>query len=422
MEPDLVIAKPSPSAFTTIAFDYSSRRWFETCSCKPVPRGLPSSVKQLRNLKSTWTSTAYHFAGRRHGEVHTDRIVSRSRQLSGQHCGGDFNGDGKLDLVTANLVDLIGSVTILLGDGTGNFMAVSSATVGGNPSTVVVGDFNGDGRLDLAVSNQTPSIVTILLGDGTGNFSPTASSPAVGATPAGLAVGDFNGDGKLDLATANFTDNNVTILLGDGTGNFTPTASSPRVGAGPFDVAVGDFNGDGKLDLAVANKSSNNVTILLGDGMGNFSPNASSATATNALSVAVGDFNGDGKLDLAVTNFNWPRRHHSVGRRHREPYGRVVSNSRQLPAKRRGGRLQRGWAAGSRDRERKVQHGFHPLTTISTRAGCACHAGLRQPKHRYVRHSSSNDHEQRYSSTLPPCPSIPAPTAPTLRSRLTPVR
>jgi hypothetical protein len=213
---------------------------------------------------------------------------------------GDFNGDGRLDLAVSNSYD--GRVSILLGDGAGNFTLASSPFVGGSPYGVAVGDFNGDGKLDLAVAIEDLNTVAILLGDGTGNFT-LASSPATGGAPYSVAVGDFNGDGNLDLAVANagININTVSILLGDGTGNFT-LASSPATGRTPDSVAVGDFNGDGKLDLAVANLYSNTVSILLGDGTGNFTLASSPATGAYPNSVAVGDFNRDGKLDLAVAN------------------------------------------------------------------------------------------------------------------------
>jgi hypothetical protein len=216
---------------------------------------------------------------------------------------GDFNGDGKLDLAVANENNghaEDSTVSILLGDGTGNFSLVSSPTVGSEPESVAVGDFNGDGKLDLAVANFHSNTVSILLGDGTGNFT-LASSPATGGYPESVAVGDFNGDGKLDLAVANGGSNTLSILLGDGAGNFT-LASSPAAGNSPISVAVGDFNGDGKLDLVVANNGSDTVSVLLGDGTGNFTLASSPATGTAPWSVAVGDFNGDGKLDLAVAN------------------------------------------------------------------------------------------------------------------------
>jgi hypothetical protein len=185
------------------------------------------------------------------------------------------------------------------------FSAATKFAVGNNPISVAVGDFNGDGKQDLAAANGGSGNVSILLGDGTGNFS-AARNFGVGSTPYSVAVGDFNGDGKQDLATANagYSSNNVSILLGDGAGNFS-AATNFGAGAGPYSVAVGDFNGDGKQDLAVSNLASNNVSILLGDGTGNFSgPTNFDAGDNFQHSVAVCDFNGDGKQDLAVTNYN----------------------------------------------------------------------------------------------------------------------
>jgi hypothetical protein len=165
--------------------------------------------------------------------------------------------------------------------------------------------------VDLAVANLESNTVSILLGDGTGNFT-LASSPAVGDEPWSVVVADFNGDGKLDLATVNHCPNcesTVSILLGDGAGNFT-LASSPFAGISSIAVSVGDFNADGKPDLAVPSCSSVNctagaVSILLGDGTGNFTLESSVLTGPNTSPTAVGagDFNNDGQLDLAVASF-----------------------------------------------------------------------------------------------------------------------
>ena len=235
---------------------------------------------------------------------------------------GDFLGNGKLDLAVANSGD--STVSILVNDGTGKFTPAATPTVavGYSPLSVAVGDFLGNGKLDLAVANQfgtdqtrqSQGSVSILLGDGTGSFTPVASLP-VGYSPYAVAVGDFNGDGVLDLAVANWCGNDIncisagteSILLGDGTGSFSAAATSPiTVGDNPSSVAVGDFNGDGNLDLAVANFNDNTVTILKGDGAGNFAPATTSAVpvGVNPSSVAVGDFNGDGNPDLAVANFS----------------------------------------------------------------------------------------------------------------------
>jgi len=216
---------------------------------------------------------------------------------------GDFNGDGKLDLALGMQEDgNPGYVNVLLGKGDGTFTPVSSSpATGRTPGSMVVGDINGDGKLDLAVANYSDNTVTILLGRGDGTFlPPSGSTVRVGAGPTALALGDFNRDQKLDLVVANGTDNTLTILLGNGDGTFTPASSPPAPGS-PFGLAVGDFNGDGKLDLAVANFDVNTVTILLGNGDGTFAP-APSPPASKGPALAVGDFNSDGKLDLAVTN------------------------------------------------------------------------------------------------------------------------
>ena len=220
---------------------------------------------------------------------------------------GDFNGDGAPDVAVANACGKdahcatasSGSVTVLLGNGDATFTAAASPTTGRGPSSIAVGDFNGDGNLDLAVANELDFNLTILLGNGDGTFK-AAASPGTGFNPKSIAVGDFNGDGKLDLVTANSRSASLSILLGKGDGTFT-VASPVFLPIKPLSVAAGDFNGDGKLDLAVANYSSN-LTILLGNGDGTFIPTLSPVTGEGSQSVAVGDFNGDGKLDLAAAN------------------------------------------------------------------------------------------------------------------------
>jgi len=219
---------------------------------------------------------------------------------------GDFNGDGKLDLAVANNTD--GTVSVLLGDGNGGFTPApdSPFPVDINPSSLVVGDFNGDDNLDLAVANTTSSTVSVLLGDGRGGFTAAPGSPfPVGADPSGIVTGDFNGDGNLDLAVTNEGSANVSVLLGDGRGGFTPAPCSPvSVGPFPFGIVAGDFNGDSRLDLAVTNQGDGTVSVLLGDGSGGFAPAPGSLVSVGGepYAVAVGDFNRNGKLDLVVAN------------------------------------------------------------------------------------------------------------------------
>jgi uncharacterized protein (TIGR03437 family) len=213
---------------------------------------------------------------------------------------GDFNGDGRVDLASVSLDT--NKVSIFLGNGNGTFAApvdyATDRTFSG-PIVVLVGDFNGDGRADLAVlhSATAASTVSVLLGNGDGTFQ-TAITYPTGKSPAAMVVGDFNGDGIADIATANF-DNTVSILLGNGNGTFGAPASSAVVN--PNSIATGDFNGDGIADLVVVNFKLATVSVLLGNGNGTFQA-FSYPSGTDSTAVAVGDFNGDGRLDLAVLN------------------------------------------------------------------------------------------------------------------------
>jgi hypothetical protein len=211
---------------------------------------------------------------------------------------GDFNNDGKQDLAIGNYGD--NSVSIRLGDGNGDFSGTAKIKVGTNPQSVAIGDFNGDGNQDFAVANYNSNFVSIRLGDGTGHFA-NASNVDTGAQPYAVAVGDFNRDGKQDLAVSNSESNTVSIRLGDGAGCFT-NAPDVNVGAYPTWVAVGDFNHDGQQDFATANLSSS-VSIRLGDGNGNFNGTTDINIGGSTISVAIGDFNDDGNQDFAAAKY-----------------------------------------------------------------------------------------------------------------------
>jgi hypothetical protein len=122
-----------------------------------------------------------------------------------------------------------------------------------------------------------------------------------GSNPQAAAIGDFNGDGKLDLAIANATSNTISVLLGKGDGTFAPKVDY-ATGNTPQGIAVGDFNGDGHLDIALTNSGSNTVSVFLGNGDGTFQPKVDYATGNKPQGIAVGDFRGNGNLDIVVTN------------------------------------------------------------------------------------------------------------------------
>ena len=211
---------------------------------------------------------------------------------------GDFNGDGKLDMAVADVGD--NTVSILLGNGDGTFQSQSTFPTGVAPDAIVAGDFNGDGKLDLGVANFTDNTISILLGNGDGTF--TAGRTITGVnSPVAMVTGDFRSAGKLDLAVLDQADGLVSVFLGNGDGTFA-TKIDTSAGRSPSALVTGDFNGDGKTDLAVTNSGSNSVSVLLGNGDGTFFKRIDFGTGVGPSAIASADFNGDGRPDLAVTN------------------------------------------------------------------------------------------------------------------------
>src|SRR5438067_5212358 len=215
---------------------------------------------------------------------------------------GDFNRDGKVDLVVANYSDLI--VSVLLGDGNGTFQPKVDYAVDYGGSSVAVGDFNNDGKLDLVVTTSSGafgSAVGVLMGNGDGTFQPYLDYPTAYG-PYSVAVADFNGDGKADLATANYASGgfSVSVLMGNGDGSFQPHMDYGT--GGSRSIVASDFNADGKPDLAAADTFSSTVSVYLGNGNGTFEPPVVYGAGSQPDTVAVGDFNRDGKPDLATAN------------------------------------------------------------------------------------------------------------------------
>jgi hypothetical protein len=213
---------------------------------------------------------------------------------------GDFNGDGKQDVV---VIDGSGDGAMLLGNGDGTLQAPLSFNAGDSTQAVVVGDFNKDGKLDLAITASFSADLYVLLGNGNGTFQSPVPYGSAGAL--GIAVGDVNGDGNPDLVVANTNANTISVLLGNGDGTFQPEQTFPGAGAQPQAVVIGDFNGDGKPDLAftdITTFTSGNVFVLLGNGDGTFQTARSYNTGRFPMFAVASDVNNDGALDLIVVN------------------------------------------------------------------------------------------------------------------------
>jgi Ca2+-binding RTX toxin-like protein len=222
----------------------------------------------------------------------------------------DFNSDGNVDVASVHSGGYIvggnpvlrRQVSILSGDGKGNFGNERILPVGQDTAGIAAADFNGDGRSDLAISTSnlyaydSSASISVLLADGTGGFSAAGNFSAINSG-SDLLVADFNGDNKLDIATSG------GYLPGDGTGKFGTAVYS----ATSVQLAAGDFNGDGRVDFATdasGGYGPGGVSILLGNGTGHYSYPTMVTSGGTPRDIAVGDFNKDGKLDFATVSYS----------------------------------------------------------------------------------------------------------------------
>jgi hypothetical protein len=213
----------------------------------------------------------------------------------------DVNGDGKVDLISANTG--ANTLTVLTNNGSGGFTLASSPGSGG-AGMVVAADVNRDGKVDLVgVILGSPGSLLVLTNNGSGGFGSNATL-SVGIFPRWLTTADVNGDGAVDLISANQTPSTLSVLTNNGSGGFT-LASSPSTGdfTFPFSVTAADVNGDGKVDLITANGiSSGTLSVLTNDGSGGFALALSPVVGSFPHSVTAADVNGDGKVDLIGAN------------------------------------------------------------------------------------------------------------------------
>jgi FG-GAP-like repeat len=222
-------------------------------------RGIPDNLDHASGNPGDYTLTATVFGNGSASPTGTVSFLDTS--------------NANQSLATAPLMPAAAGLNLLVADG-GNLLFL--------PANFVVGDFNGDGIPDEAASNlNAGGGIEVWLGNGDGTFKGGIESPVTTSLFfAFVTVGDFNGDGKADLAVANYPDSgngpySETILLGNGDGTFVQAVDNPATGNQPLSMVAGDFNGDGNLDLAVANSGSNTLTILLGNGDGTFTAAAS---------------------------------------------------------------------------------------------------------------------------------------------------
>lgn len=218
---------------------------------------------------------------------------------------GDFNNDGKADVATANFNSNTVSVLTRNSANTG-FNAKVDFAVAAAPRNIIAADFNADGKMDLATaSNTTTKTFSVLIRNSnsleSGGF--TLSNNPTAYQLSALTSGDMNGDGRADIVSANYNTNTVSVYLRNAANTGFTLSGNYVTGSTVTNVEVGDFNADGKLDIAALNWVSNNVSVLLRNAANNgFSSALNYAVGTGPRGIAVGDFNADGKSDLVVTN------------------------------------------------------------------------------------------------------------------------
>jgi hypothetical protein len=272
-----------------------------------------SNVSVYRNTSSTGTMSSGSFGSRVDFSTGGGRFVVAV---------GDLDGDGKPDLVVANnssnVVSVFRNTSTAGSITTASFATHVDFAAGSSPTCVAIGDIDGDGKPDIAVTNTGSNTISVFRNTGPSGSMTTSSFAAkidlaTGSTPEMVAIGDLDGDGKPDLAVTNNASSTVSVFRNTSiAGSISASSFASRIdlttGANPFGLAVGDLDGDGKLDLVVSSQINNAVSVFRNTSTSgsitasSFAPKVDFATGTNPFSVAIGDLDGDGKPDLAVAN------------------------------------------------------------------------------------------------------------------------
>ena len=233
-------------------------------------------------------------------------MASRARPYTEAVAIGDVNGDRRPDLLAAGSIPSGASgVAVLLNRGQGGFRTAPTSEVGGAAVSLAVGDLNGDGKLDVATANVYDKNVSVLINRGDGSFLPHVDYPT-GREPWDVAIGDLNGDGKPDLAAAVSSGfyggpvHRVAVLLNAGDGTFQNRIDY-RAARRPESIALADLNRDGKLDVATAN-SSDLVSVFVNRGDGSLEARADYRAGSGPHAIAIADVNGGRGPDLVAEN------------------------------------------------------------------------------------------------------------------------
>lgn len=275
--------------------------WQDKCrnakadTCEVEPTGVFGSFLANTEILRDNSLEAYTFAVSGDGT-----FGAKADYSTGTSYGiatGDLNGDGYDDIVATKTTT--NSARVLINDGDGTFAAVTNYGVNGVPYDVALGEFRFAGRKDIVVVGNNLKM-SVLLGNGDGTFAAKVDYNCNGCY--GVATGDFNGDGKDDIAVSRFAGDKMGIFINNGLGVFAAPIVEYASGVGPYDIAVGDFRNTGVKDIVTANYTDGSISVFLGVGDGTFGAKTDYAAGGHCWRVATGDTRGTGVIDIAATN------------------------------------------------------------------------------------------------------------------------